>query len=137
MVSLPHRSTHISIHKSNGKPESSVTPGLDRVRKEAKRGSHKTLHVVILFVLDHKTGTRSLGQCSTRQPTVYSYTASHRSPLFRVDSPTRLHQHHCVHSISTHNHNILMVSLRSKSSNSCRGHMLINQLLDLLGLWFA
>src|SRR3954463_8140984 len=89
MVSLPHRSTHISIHKSNGKPESSVTPGLDRVRKEAKRGSHKTLHVVILFVLDHKTGTRGLGQCSTRQPTVYSYTASHRSPLFRVDSPTR------------------------------------------------
>src|SRR4051812_40230162 len=88
MVSLPHRSTHISIHKSNGKPESSVTPGLDRVRKEAKRGSHKTLHVVILFVLDHKTGTRGLGQCSTRQPTVYSYTACHRSPLFRVDSPT-------------------------------------------------
>src|SRR3954465_10918326 len=88
MVSLPHRSTHISIHKSNGKPESSVTPGLDRVRKEAKRGSHKTLHVVILFVLDHKTGTRGLGQCSTRQPTVYSYTASHRSPLFRW-----IHQH--------------------------------------------
>src|SRR3954468_23145317 len=89
MVSLPHRSTHISIHKSNGKPESSVTPGLDRVRKEAKRGSHKTLHVVILFVLDHKTGTRGLGQCSTRQPTVYSYTVSHRSPLLRVNSPTR------------------------------------------------
>src|SRR3954465_9175534 len=83
MVSLPHRSTHISIHKSNGKPESSVTPGLDRVCKEAKRGSHKTLHVVILFVLDHKTGTRGLGQCSTRQPTVDSYIASHRSPLLR------------------------------------------------------
>src|SRR3954469_22621568 len=41
MVSLPHRSTHMSMHKSNGKPESSVTPGPDRVRKEAKRGSHK------------------------------------------------------------------------------------------------
>ena len=25
----------------NGKPESSVTPGPDRVSKEAKRGSHK------------------------------------------------------------------------------------------------
>src|SRR3954467_13914999 len=29
-----------------------------------------------------------LGRCSTRQPTVYSYTASHRSPCIRVDSPT-------------------------------------------------
>src|SRR3954453_9220561 len=90
MVSLPHRSTHISIVRSKGKPETSVAPGSDRVRKEAKRGSHKTLHVVILFVLDLKTGTRGLGQCSTRQPTVYSYTASHHTPLFRVDSPTRL-----------------------------------------------
>src|SRR4051812_16483969 len=78
-----------SMHMPNGKPESIVTPGPDRVHKEAKRGSHKTLHVVILFVLDHKTGTRGLWQCSTRQPTVYSYTASHRSPLLRVDSPTR------------------------------------------------
>src|SRR3954468_15781674 len=90
MVSTHRRSTHIFIVRSNGKPESSVTPRPDQVRKEAKRGSHKTLHVVILFVWDHKTGTRGLGQCSTRQPTVYSYTASHRSPLFRVDSPTRL-----------------------------------------------
>src|ERR1043165_1113894 len=34
--------------------------------------------------------------CSTRQPTVYSYTASHRSPCIRMDSPTQfhLHQHH-------------------------------------------
>src|SRR3954470_15861113 len=30
-----------SMHMPNGKPESIVTPGLDRVRKEAKRGSHK------------------------------------------------------------------------------------------------
>src|SRR4051794_20655192 len=99
MVSLPHKSTHISrmmqpflhnfsMHMPNGKHESIVTPGPDRVCKEAKRGSHKTLHVVILFVLDHKTGTRGLGQCSTRQPTVYSYTASHRSPLLRW-----IHQH--------------------------------------------
>src|ERR1041385_220031 len=37
-----------------------------------------------------------LRRCSTRQPTVYSYTASHRSPCIRVDSPTQfhLHQHH-------------------------------------------
>src|SRR3954467_8477112 len=41
MVSLPHRSTHISMVSSNGKPESSVTPGPDRVSKEAKWGSHK------------------------------------------------------------------------------------------------
>src|SRR3954471_9858527 len=30
-----------SMHMPNGKPESSVTPGPDRVSKEAKRGSHK------------------------------------------------------------------------------------------------
>src|SRR3954470_14318741 len=30
-----------SMHMPNGKPESSVTPGLDWVSKEAKRGSHK------------------------------------------------------------------------------------------------
>src|SRR3954465_517458 len=37
-----------------------------------------------------------LRRCSTRQPTVYSYTASHRSRCIRVDSPTQfdLHQHH-------------------------------------------
>src|ERR1043165_7049800 len=32
-------------------------------------------------------------QCSTRQPTVYSYTASHRSPCISVDSPTQFHLH--------------------------------------------
>src|SRR4051812_7570943 len=87
-----------SVHMPNGNPESIVTLGPDRVRKEAKRGPHKTLHVVILFVLDNKTRTRGLGQCSTRQPTVYSYTASHRSPCIRVDSPTQFHFHqHHVH----------------------------------------
>src|SRR3954462_7483389 len=34
-----------------------------------------------------------LGRCSTRQPTVYSYTTSHRSPCIRVDSPTQFHLH--------------------------------------------
>src|SRR4051812_42326972 len=29
-----------------------------------------------------------LRRCSTRQPTVYSYTASHRSPCISVGSPT-------------------------------------------------
>src|SRR3954471_11795142 len=38
-----------------------------------------------------------LGQCSTRQPTVYSYTASHRSPCIRVDSPTLFHHHQHDH----------------------------------------
>src|SRR3954469_23890274 len=52
MVSLHHKSAHISrmmqpfphsfsMHMPNGKPESSVTPGPDRICKEAKRGSHK------------------------------------------------------------------------------------------------
>src|SRR3954462_5958746 len=51
-----------------------------------------------------------LGQCSTRQPIVYSYTASHRSPCIRVDSPTHFYHHHlCCHPDS---HNIIdMVSL--------------------------
>src|SRR3954471_15327597 len=30
-----------------------------------------------------------LRRCSTRQPTVYSYTSSHRLPCIRVDSPTQ------------------------------------------------
>src|ERR1041385_6396018 len=89
MVSLPHRSTHISMVRSNGKPESSVTPGPDRVRKEAKRGSHKPYMWSYSLSWITKQELGGLGQCSTRQPTMYSYTASHRSPLFRVDSPTR------------------------------------------------
>src|SRR3954470_7533044 len=51
-----------------------------------------------------------LRQCSTRQPLVYSYTASHRSPCIRVDSPRHFyHHHHDCHSDS-HN-NIILVSL--------------------------
>ena len=48
----------------------------------------------LLLGSPHKNS--DLRRCSTRQPTVYSYTASHRSPCIRVDSPTRfhLHQHH-------------------------------------------
>ena len=48
----------------------------------------------LLLGSPHKNS--GLRQCSTRQPTVYSYTASHRSPCIRVDSPTQfhLHQHH-------------------------------------------
>src|ERR1041385_9263803 len=112
MVSLPHRSTHISIVRSNGMPESSVTPGPDRyvTRPNGAPINPTCGHTLCL---GSQKGTRGLGQCSTRQPTVYSYTASHRSPLFRVDSPTRYHQHHCVHSIPTHQHNILIVSLSS------------------------
>src|SRR3954468_16179974 len=45
-----------------------------------------------------------LRRCSTRQPTVYSYTASHRSPCIRVDSPTQLHlhQHHDLYHPDSH-----------------------------------
>src|SRR3954464_9754023 len=45
-----------------------------------------------------------LRRCSTRQPTVYSYTASHRSPCLRVDSPTQFHfhQHHVHHQSDSH-----------------------------------
>src|SRR3954463_13470234 len=51
-----------------------------------------------------------LGRCSTRQPTVYSYTASHRSPCIRVDSPTHFYHHpHDCHSDSQNN--IIFVSL--------------------------
>ena len=48
----------------------------------------------LLLGSPHKNS--GLRQCSMRQPTVYSYTASHRSPCIRVDSPTQfhLHQHH-------------------------------------------
>src|ERR1041385_5721275 len=47
-----------------------------------------------------------LGRCSTRQPTVYSYTASHRSPCIRVDSPTPFHQHqHDHYHPDSHNSN--------------------------------
>src|SRR3954463_1460416 len=81
-----------SMHMPNGKPESNVTPGPDRVSKEARWGSHKPY--MWSYSLSWITiGTRGLGQCSTRQPTVYSYTASHRSPCIRVDSPTQFHLH--------------------------------------------
>src|SRR3954469_8936405 len=39
MQPFPHS---FSMHMPNGKPESSGTPGPDRVCKEAKRGSHKS-----------------------------------------------------------------------------------------------
>src|SRR3954462_7184994 len=52
----------------------------------------------LLLGSPHKNS--DLRQCSTRQPTVYSYTTSHRSPCIRVDSSTQfhLHKHHvCYH----------------------------------------
>src|SRR3954470_12510049 len=54
-----------------------------------------------------------LRQCSMRQPTVYSYTASHRSPCIRVDSPTQLYllQHDCYHPDSQLINSINNVSL--------------------------
>src|SRR4051812_22220047 len=41
-IDMMHPFIHsFSVHMPNGKPESIVTPGLDRVSKEVKRGSHK------------------------------------------------------------------------------------------------
>src|SRR3954469_20463585 len=95
-----------------------------------------------------------LGRCSTRQPTVYSYTTSHRSPYIRVDSPTLFYHHHhdhyhpdSHHSISIrvdsptqfhfHQHHVHYhpdshqkqphcTTKHAISSNSCRGHMILN-----------
>src|SRR3954466_13252564 len=49
----------------------------------------------LLLGSPHKNS--DLRRCSTRQPTVYSYTASHRSPCIRVDSPTHFHHHQHDH----------------------------------------
>src|ERR1041385_9080470 len=79
-----------------------------------------------------------LRRCSTRQLTVYSYTASHRSPCLG-----QVHQHIStiiimITTIPTHiKLSTLCDSKHAISCNSCRGHMINNQLLNLLGLWFA
>src|ERR1043165_5772785 len=107
-----HLHLSFSMHMPNGKSESNVTPGPDRVSKEAKRGSHKP-YMWSYFCLGSQNRNTGPRQCSTREPTVYSYTASHRSPLFRVDSPTRLQKHHCDHPSRLTNINILIVTLSS------------------------
>src|SRR3954467_2362823 len=43
----------------------------------------------LLLGSPHKNS--DLRWCSTRQPTMYSYTASHRLPSIRMDSPTQFH----------------------------------------------
>src|SRR4051812_43752342 len=85
----------------------------------------------------NKSGLR---RCSTRQPTVYSYTTSHRSPCIRVDSPTQfhLHQHHVHYHPDSQIISILIVYPKHAiSCNICRGPHDIDQLLCQLGLWFA
>src|ERR1041384_3129452 len=72
-----------------------------------------------------------LRQCSMRQPTVYSYTVSHRSPCIRVDSPTQFlfHQHHVLYHPDSqffNNSNNIVATNMHISSNSCRGHMITN-----------
>src|SRR3954453_5586038 len=60
-----------------------------------------------------------------RQPTVYSYTASHRSPCIRVDSPTQFHHHR--HDHYHHDSQIKYPQCNSKHairSNSCRGYII-------------
>src|SRR3954470_5691447 len=67
----------------------------------------------LLLGSPHKNS--DLRRCSTRQPIVYSYAASHRSPCIRVDSPTQfhLHQHHVhYHPDSQFNYNIIFVATK-------------------------
>src|SRR3954462_14712320 len=79
----------------------------------------------LLLGSPHKNS--GLRRCSTRQPTVYSYTVSHRSPCIRVDSPTQfhLHQHHVdYHPESQFNNINIVYSKHAISYNICRGHMI-------------
>src|SRR3954470_17165849 len=80
----------------------------------------------LLLGSPHKNS--GLRRCSMRQPTVYSYTASHRSPCIRVDSPTQfhLHQHHVHYHPDSHQKNLIVTSKNAISVNSCRGHMISN-----------
>src|SRR3954465_445689 len=86
----------------------------------------------LLLGSPHKNS--DLRQCSMRQPTVYSYPASHRSPCTRVDSPTQfhLHQHHDHYHTNSHFNNInnIVTTKHAISCNNCRGPC-------QLGLWFA
>src|SRR3954462_12513316 len=89
----------------------------------------------LLLGAPHKNS--NLRRCSTRQPTIYSYTTSHRSPYIRVDSPTQLHllQHDCYHPDSQFNNsNNIVYSKNAISCNICKGH---KKLLCQLGLSFA
>src|SRR3954462_11259996 len=79
----------------------------------------------LLLASPHKNS--DLRRCSTRQPTVYSYTTSHRSPCIRVDSTTQshLHQHHVYyHPDSQFNSNNIVYSKHAISCTICRGHMI-------------
>src|SRR3954471_8457547 len=107
MVSVSHRSTHISRMMQHfhsiffyahvkWKARTNVTPGRQPDQGTRPRGvSEPNVWLYSLF-LDYHKRTRCLRRCSMRQPTVYSYTSSHRSPCIRVDSPTQFHfhQHH-------------------------------------------
>src|ERR1041384_7382523 len=67
----------------------------------------------LLLGSPHKNS--DLRRCSMRQPTMYSYTASHCSPCIRVDSPTQfhLHQHHDhYHPDSQFNNIIIFVATK-------------------------
>src|SRR3954464_6929699 len=114
MVSLSHRSTHISkmmqpflhsfsMQMSNGKPELMWLLDVNRIKVLGREGSVSPMCGCTLCLgLPYKNS--GLRRRSTRQPTVYSYTASHRSPCIRVDSPTQfhLHQHHVHHHPDSH-----------------------------------
>src|SRR3954468_19361790 len=75
-----------------------------------------------------------------RQPTVYSYTASHRSPCIRVDSPTQFHlqQHDYYHPDSQFNNTFNIVATKyAYKQKQLQGPHDHKQLLCQLGLWFA
>src|SRR4051812_3103798 len=80
----------------------------------------------LLLGSPHKNS--DLRRCSTRQPTVYSYIASHRSPCIRVDSPTQLHflRHDCYHPDSQIKVILIVNSKHAISCNICRVHMISN-----------
>src|SRR4051812_45602556 len=93
----------------------------------------------LLLGSPHKNS--DLRQCSMRQPTVYSYTASHRSPCIRVDSPTQfhLHQHHDHYHPDSQFNNIFnnVATKYAYKKYQLQGPHDHKQLLCQLGLWFA
>src|SRR3954465_5900997 len=103
--------------------------GVERGEVLGREGSVSPMCACALLLgSPHKNS--DLRRCSTRQPTVYSYIASHRSPCIRVDSPTQfhLHQHHVHYHPDSqfNNSNNIVFSKHALSCNICRGHMITN-----------
>src|SRR4051812_21720330 len=113
------------MHMPNGKTELIDFWTSTRIEVLGREGSVSPICGCTLCLgLPYKNS--GLRRCSTRQPTVYSYTASHRSPCIRVDSPTQFHfhQHHVHHHPDSHQKQPHCTTKHAISSNSCRGHMI-------------